>query len=369
MRPRPFTCVQAIATAAVLARLARGRTRRPPLAAGRSPDPIRTISVVVPARDEANRLAACLDGLRNEADIQELLVVDDCSTDATTDVARAGGARVISGAPLPAGWAGKAWALQQGLAAVNGDVVVFLDADTRPRPGLVRELDALLDEVDLVTAAPRFACESTAERLLHPAMAVTIPYRTGPGDALGWQPAPCRAIANGQCIAMRRDTLEAAGGWTRVKTHMTEDVALARTLRGDGLTIAFVDACDLLEVRMYESARETWNGWARSLLAPDATSRPRQAEDLAVLWLALALPLPRLIVRRGTALDALLVAIRLAMQAALARGYRPRGIPFWLAPLVDVPVMLRLTWSAIRPSRTWRGRTYARGETATRSGT
>jgi dolichol-phosphate mannosyltransferase len=360
MAPSPFACAQAVATAAVLARLARGRARRAPLRAGASPPPRAAISVVVPARDEAKRLTPCLAGLREDPDVDELLVVDDRSTDATADVARAGGARVVDGQPLPAGWVGKAWALHQGLHAATGAIVVFLDADARPRPGLVRELAALLDEVDLVTAGPRFRCAGYGERLLHPSMAVTIPYRTGPGDALGWQPGPSRAIANGQCLAMRRQTLLAAGGWARVGAHMTEDVALARALRRDGLTMAFVDACDLLEVRMYESALETWNGWGRSLMAPDATAPIRQAEDLAVLWLTLALPLPRLIAGRGTPLDALLVALRLAMQGALARTYRPRGAPFWLAPLADAPVMLRLTWSAIRPTRSWRGRTYGR---------
>ncbi len=149
---------------------------------------------------------------------------------------------------------------------------------------------------------------------------------------------------------------------------MTEDVALARTLRGDGLTMAFVDACDLLEVKMYDSAGETWEGWSRSLMAPDATTFVRQAENLAVLWLTLALPLPRMLARRGTPLDALLLAVRLALHGAFARTYRPRGAPFWLSPLADVPVMLRLSWSALRPTRTWRGRTYARGSER-RSGT
>ena len=73
---------------------------------------------------------------------------------------------------------------------------------------------------------------------------------------------------------------------------MTEDVALARALLSDGRTMAFVDACDLLEVKMYESASETWSGWSRSLMAPDATLARRQAENVAVLWLTLALPLP-----------------------------------------------------------------------------
>ena len=201
----------------------------------------------------------------------------------------------------------------------------------------MRELAALLDEVDLVTAGPRFHCAGFGERLLHPSMAATIPYRTGPGDALGWQPKPDRAIANGQCMAMRRDTLLGAGGWARVRSNMTEDVALARALRGDGLTMAFVDACDLLEVKMYESAGETWQGWGRSLMAPDADDAAAPgARTSRVLWLTLALPLPRLLARRGTPLDALLLAVRLAMHGAFARSYRPRGAPFWLSPLADV---------------------------------
>ena len=130
--------------------------------------------------------------------------------------------------------------------------------------------------------------------------------------------------------------------------------------------MAFVDACDLLEVRMYESARETWHGWSRSLMAPDATAPRIQAESLAILWLTLALPLPRLLAKRASKLDVLLVAVRFAMQAALARTYRPRGIPFWLGPFADTAVMARLTWSAVRPTRSWRGRTYPRGRTARR---
>jgi dolichol-phosphate mannosyltransferase len=359
MRTSPFACAQTAATATLLVRLARGRRRRAPLRAAGSPPPDATISVVIPARDEALRLGPCLDGLREDPDVAEILVVDDRSSDATAQVARDRGARVVAGAPLPDGHKGKAWALQQGLDEATGDVVVFLDADARPRPGLVRELAGVLREVDLVTAGPRFHCAGYGERLLHPSMGATIPYRLGPGDALGWQPKPGRAFANGQCIAIRRATLLAAGGWDRVRSHMTEDVALARALRGDGMTLTFVDACDLLEVKMYDSARETWGGWSRSLMAPDATTPLRQAGDLALLWLTLALPLPRVIARRGSKLDLLLLAIRLAMHGALARGYRPRGAPFWLAPLADVPVMARLTWSAIHPERTWRGRTYS----------
>jgi len=362
---KAFSVAQTVAAAVVAARFARGRRRRRPLAAGAA-QPAKTVSIVVPARDEAARLAPCLQALRDVD--AELLVVDDRSTDATADLARSLGARVIEGAELPAGWKGKAWALQQGLEAAGGQWVVFLDADTRPRPGLIAALIEAAGPFDLLSAGPRFVCKSAAERVLHPAMAATIPYRTGPADVDGWQPRPSRAIANGQCVVVRREPFRAAGGWGRVRANLTEDVALARSLRRAGWRIGFVDAADLLDVHMYESARETWIGWGRSLMSADVTGPLQQAGDVAVLWLAVALPLPRLLSGRGTRLDALLLAVRLAIHAALARAYAPpRGLPYALSPLVDAPVVAWLTWRAARPARTWRGRTYgARAGSATR---
>jgi dolichol-phosphate mannosyltransferase len=116
---RALTILQAASAALVLARLARGRRRRPPLAAGEWPAPHRRprISVVIPARDEAERIGPCLAGLAEDPDVDEILVVDDRSTDATAEVAAATGARVIDGLEPPEGWVGKPWALQQGLSS------------------------------------------------------------------------------------------------------------------------------------------------------------------------------------------------------------------------------------------------------------
>jgi dolichol-phosphate mannosyltransferase len=359
MRPdvRPLPTAQALAAAVVLARLARGARRRPPLSAD-VPAPGAAVSVVVPARDEEDRIRPCLEALLEDPDAAEVLVVDDGSTDGTAELARARGARVIAGAALPAGWAGKAWALQQGLEAARAPWVVALDADARPRPGLLRALVHAGRDADLVTAAPRFACAGGPERALHASMLATLPYRVGPTDVEGWQPKPARALANGQCLAARRDALLGVGGLARVRGALVEDVALARALRADGWRLAFVDAADLLEVSGYGGARATWTGWGRSLLAEDVNGPLRVAEDLAVLWLAMALPLPRLALRRSTPLDALLALVRVGLLAALRRSYRPRGAAFWLSPLLDVPTLMRLTWSALCPSRTWRGRAY-----------
>ena len=345
------------ATGLLLARLGRGRRRRRPLAAG-GPPPSVPVSVVVPARDEEARLAGCLEPLRADPDLHELIVVDDESTDATAAVAEAHGARVVRGRPLPAGWAGKAWALDQGLRSAQGELVLFLDADTRPRAGLARALAAARDDELLLSAGPRFVCRSALERLLHPALLATLVYRFGPADAEGHQPAPARALANGQCMLVARGGLLAEGGFEPVRGRLTEDMALARVLRERARRIGFVDATELLDVEMYEGALETWTGWGRSLAVADAGDAGRLALDVATVWTCQALPAVRALVGRATALDWLLIAVRLSLHAALARSYAPRGAAFWLAPLADVPAALRLTWSALRPSRSWRGRTY-----------
>jgi dolichol-phosphate mannosyltransferase len=344
-----------IASAAVVAtRLARGRRIRRPLAPG-APELQGTVSVVIPARDEEHRLPSCLAPLALEP-AHEVIVVDDESEDATARVAAAHGARVLEGKPLPEGWAGKAWALEQGLRAATGDWVVFLDADTRPKPGLLRSLVEAAKPVDLLSAGPRFVCETAGERMLHPSFLASIVYRVGPTDVEGLR----RVVANGQCMVARRDALLRAGGWARVGSVMTEDVALARALvEEDGWRFRMADAADVLEVRMYESARETWHGWGRSIIDPEVNTPAGLVADLIVIWLAMALPLPRLLLGRGDRLDVALLAQRFALTAAFTRAYRPRGWPFWLSPLADVPVALRLTWSVLRPPRTWRGRTYA----------
>jgi dolichol-phosphate mannosyltransferase len=102
---------------------------------------------------------------------------------------------------------------------------------------------------------------------------------------------------------------------------------------------------------------------------PDVTPPAAQALDVAVVWATLGLPLPRVLARRADALDWALLAVRLGLLAALRPAYRRRGAAWWLSPLADPAVAARLTWGALRPGRTWRGRTYPPAGSGARSAT
>jgi dolichol-phosphate mannosyltransferase len=361
-----WLAVRAVVVGVAAVRLARAARRSPPVAPAGDVVAPGTISVVVPARDEVHRIAPGLEALRADPAVAEVVVVDDHSTDATAELARALGARVLVGSPLPDGWAGKPWALQQGLEAATGEWVVCLDADVVAEPGLAAALAARCDadNLDLATAGGRFACADAAQQVLHPALLTTLVYRFGPAGAPA--PAPHRLLANGQCLVARRRALLAAGGLAPVASSLVEDVALARHLAAAGWRVGLLDATGHLLVRGYRDAADAWRGWGRSLPLADVTSRPWLAADLAVVWLAQALPLVRLVLGRADAVDVVALALRAGTLVGTRRAYDRPGLWYWASPLADAAAAARLTQAALRPERRWRGRTYPRVRTAAR---
>ena len=354
-----------------MARLATAARRPAPLDAGDDTSVTPTITVVIPARDEAHRVGPVLAATLMAPGVGRVVVVDDHSGDATAEVARAAGAEVIAAPTLPDGWAGKAWALQVGLEAADTEWVVTLDADTEPDPALPAAMvrRAIADGVAMLTVAGGFVCPSVGAQWLHPAMLTTLVYRFG---APGTETRPGRVIANGQAMALHRETLRGLGGLGAVADQPVEDVALARTVAAGGSGVRFVDGSALLSVRMYETARDTATGWGRSIALGGVEPPERQLFDAAVVAVAQAgatWSLLRLVTSRrrranlaALVLDSVVIAARLGTLVGTRASYRPdRGgtrLAYWASPSADLPAAVLLVVSALRRQQSWRGRSY-----------
>jgi len=376
------------ATALLLSRLLRGPSRYPPLQPkAPTPEQLGTVSVVVPTLNEAERLTPCLAGLsRQSYEVREILVVDSYSTDCTPELVKTAQEtdprfRLLNDDPLPSDWVGRPWALHHGFlsSAEKSDWVLGIDADTQPQPGLVASLleTAQREGYDLISLAPQFLLKYPGELLLHPALLLTLVYRFGPAGETGNRPD--RVMANGQCFFCRRSQLTQVGGYTVARRSFCDDVTLARAIAAQGANVAFLDGANLLKVRMYEGAAETWREWGRSLDLKDAASPGQVWGDWLLLLAVQGLPIPIVllllsdvisggstpVVLAAFSLNVLLVLIRVGLTFAISpscdRTQASSAWLFWVSPLADPIAVLRLFLSSVQTPTQWRGRSYGKG--------
>ncbi len=197
-------------------------------------DDLPDLAVIVPARNEAARIGRCLRGLLAQdypTERLRIIVVDDNSTDGTAALVgriAAEDARVvlIHGRPPPPGWAGKPHACAQGADAAGAGRLCFLDADTVPRPALMRTavLAARERGIDLLSLEPFQELGGFAERLIIPSGMFLIAFTQDPSRVN--DPTLPDATANGQFLLFRREAYEAVGGFAAVRDEICEDRAL-----------------------------------------------------------------------------------------------------------------------------------------------
>ena len=211
----------------------------------RNPAPLRTrprIAAIVPARNEAEVVGRAVKSLLQQASVDlHMYLVDDNSSDGTAEVARSVGRQerltVIQGKPLPAGWTGKVWAMQQGLkAALPGkpDFLLFTDSDIEHEPGNIANLARIAkeDSLDLASFMVRLHCETVPEKLLIPAF-VFFFFKLYPPRWIA-DPANATAGAAGGCILIRPEALVRAGGLEQIKGEIIDDCSLARAVKRSG---------------------------------------------------------------------------------------------------------------------------------------
>jgi hypothetical protein len=320
-----------------------------------APQPLtRALTVIVPARNEAERLPATLDGLlAQDAADARFVVFDDGSTDATADLVRQRAQSddrltLLSSEQLeddvPRDGFGKPIALARALAAVGHEteLVLFLDADVVLSPGALGGLVAALDDADAdaLSGGPRLLCGSALEGMLVPAFVTAVTSRHRPSRV--HDPARPDAFLNGQLILCRRAALDAAGGWEGVRHTVLEDVALAGALKRSGHRLALADLREVAATRMYTSWTEIRQGFGKNAVPLHGGAWPTIALGVASVLLAWApwvSAVWSVVVGPVTTLAGglLLLTVVMGLQAAVRQQV---GVPSW--PVLLVPLFYPL---------------------------
>ncbi len=333
------------------------------------------ISVLLPVLNEAKRIPRALDGLiAQPEEVQEILVIDGGSSDGTQSIvasyrAKDPRVRLIDASPVDPQWTGKAWGLKFGLqrSHSNSQWILCVDADVGASPMLARSLlhHAKTSGVSTFSVATRQHLSGNIEAMIHPAMLTTLVYRFGaPGRATR---NPHKVQANGQCFFSRRGILLETSAFDAARSSLCEDITIARRLAECGEIVGFYEADCLVDVNMYHDWREAWDNWPRSLPMRDQYFGWREGVGLLSVVLLQALPLPIFVLSLvwGSPLwlviiSGFLTMLRFAVLFGVARAYPEQPWTYWLSPLFDLPVTLRIVQYALRRRHSWRGRTYVR---------
>ena len=325
------------------------------------------VSVVIPARDEAANIGACVDAVRASTGCEiEIVVVDDQSTDATPALVAARVAvdprvRVVSPPTLPPGWSGKMHACLAGARAASHPVLLFIDADVRLGPDAAARLAAGLraEAAGLASAFPRELAGSFGEMLLVPLIHVLL---------LGYLPLaqmrrsrlPGLGAGCGQIMVADAVAYHAVGGHGAIRGSWHDGVTLPRAFRSAGQMTALFDGTGIATCRMYEGGAATWAGFSKN--AREGLAKPGALPVWTLLLgggfvaapvLALFAPSPLLLASVG------LLAVA---RGAVAWRFRQGVASVVLTPLAML-VMLALQWRALLrgpgAAVRWRGRVQA----------
>ncbi|WP_430779843.1 glycosyltransferase [Actinoplanes sp. G11-F43] len=314
------------------------------------------VAVLLPLRDEADRVTPCLRALLAQRGVANLTihVLDDGSTDGTADLVREIGGdriRLLTGTPPPDGWRGKPNACQT-LAddAADADVLVFVDADVILEPDAIAGAVNLLraTEVTLLSPYPKIV---GAGRLVQPLLQWSwltfLPLR-----GMERSPRPSLAAAGGQWLVVDRAGYQRAGGHGAVRDDILEDIGLARAVKRSGGRIALADGSRLAVCRMYDSWRDLADGYGKSLWASFGSA----AGAACVVVLLLLLYVAPLLVP-GLALPAYLLGVLGRLISAAATGGRLLdALAHPLSVVVFAGLVARSFHRRRRRLLTWKGR-------------
>lgn len=255
--------------------------------------PGKKISVCIPARNEESVLGQLLQSVcSQEYQNFEVIVLDDNSSDRTPEIISEYSTRFpdivkgIKGEPKPDKWLGKPWACHQLSEFADGDLLLYLDADTRLYPGFLTGIAGQFAEnrLDMITVWPEQELsgfwQKTVLPLVYYALVTMLPAEYVYRDPR-WMPSflakkfrPAFAAACGQCIGFTNTAYSKIGGHAAVKSAVVEDVELAKIAKRKSLTMRMFTGIGAVTCSMYRSAKEMFSGFRKNFLAGYGYSLP-----------------------------------------------------------------------------------------------
>ena len=342
------------------------------------PGPLPYVSIVVPARNEERSIERCVRSLLAQEWLYfEVIVVDDCSDDATPEIlARLAREdprlRVLRGAALPEGWVGKPWALHQGASAARGEWLLFTDADSTHAPAGVASsvFFARQAGVEALSIATLQELGTFWERAIVPSVLALVLFACGTLGEINDPARPQNALANGQYLLVERTAYAQLGGHAALRAEIAEDLEFARRLKADGrFRLLLASGEELAGVRMYRSFAEIWAGFVKNAFVGTKGDPLRLCAGATFLLLISAAP-PVLAVREVSrrrwfeAAEAL--ACSAATIAAAAWAFRRTRLPRGLGVFQPLGTAMFAAISLESMRRVlsgqgvvWRGRTYS----------
>ncbi len=320
------------------------------------------VSVIVPLRNEAENISGLVSSLLSQNSLTnvEYLFLNDNSEDESFDLltsalSRHTNAKVIQGSPLPPGWIGKTWALQQLLEASRGEIIVSIDADVRLSPDAINKSITLMKSrrLDFLSPYPRQITHSLSERLIQPLLQWSwmSTLLLGIAEKASFS---SMAVANGQFFIVRKRALLLVGGYESVKADVLDDVFLARQLLKTGSHGVVVNGASIAECRMYSSWSEIEAGYGKSLR--HAFGSPF-GSLCAIFFLFLTGIAPIIFALVGSAWAWLAFVLIVASRMMSANRARTRIIDSLLHPISSTLLIYLIFYSYLmRGDIQWKGR-------------
>ncbi len=235
-------------------------------------DALPSVSVLIPTRNEAKNIGACLRGaLTQDHPKYEVIVVDDSSTDATVQIAQNVAAntqrlRVFRGRPVAPHWFGKTYAQYQAAQVSRGQYLLFLDADVvLDRKALSYLVTAAKNTgAGVLSILPQQVKQGFWEGLLAPFKYFHL-FLFFPTYAMDWPWEAMAAYANGQCMLFEREAYRKIGGHSSTSETLREGSDMARLLKRKGGKIRLMSGSGIARARLYGGPPDLWDGFTRFL--------------------------------------------------------------------------------------------------------